>query len=191
MASPISTSFSRLPAENGTGEMYANFVGYPAMAHTAAPEMGVSYDTPPRSNSSSSLAGWKTEMDRQQNPVYQNWNIPMNGNYPAPHQSLSGPSPPPRQPPTFGPRGAPYNQGQAAAANAAYSYAVSQTPGMTAPANMTYAASPNENSGFMDIPMGNTDAIVEMGLTTESGMDRAWLSFMQDCGILDPGKTVA
>ena len=30
--------------------------------------------------------------------------------------------------------------------------------------------------------------LVEMGLTSESGMDEGWLSFMQECGIMDQGK---
>jgi len=29
------------------------------------------------------------------------------------------------------------------------------------------------------------DHLVEMGLTSESGMDEGWLSFMQECGIMD------
>jgi len=32
------------------------------------------------------------------------------------------------------------------------------------------------------------ERLVEMGLTSESGMDEGWLSFMQECGIMDQGK---
>jgi hypothetical protein len=32
------------------------------------------------------------------------------------------------------------------------------------------------------------DPMVEMGLTSESGMDEGWLSFMRECGIMDNGK---
>jgi len=33
------------------------------------------------------------------------------------------------------------------------------------------------------------DHLIEMGLTSESGMDEGWLSFMQECGIMDQGKS--
>lgn len=33
-----------------------------------------------------------------------------------------------------------------------------------------------------------TDPMVEMGLTSESGMDEGWLSFMRECGIMDNGR---
>ncbi|EKM81461.1 hypothetical protein AGABI1DRAFT_54232 [Agaricus bisporus var. burnettii JB137-S8] len=38
---------------------------------------------------------------------------------------------------------------------------------------------PNQNS---------MDPMVEMGLTTESGMDEGWLSFMRECGIMENGR---
>jgi hypothetical protein len=32
------------------------------------------------------------------------------------------------------------------------------------------------------------DPMVEIGLTSESGIDEGWLSFMRECGIMDNGR---
>ncbi|KAL0954269.1 hypothetical protein HGRIS_005397 [Hohenbuehelia grisea] len=58
-----------------------------------------------------------------------------------------------------------------------------------------YGYDPNLYGGLFGAGSSNGMAMgsamsmpVEMGLTTESGMDEGWLSFMRDCGILESGQ---
>ncbi|KAF8656067.1 hypothetical protein AX16_002767 [Volvariella volvacea WC 439] len=72
--------------------------------------------------------------------------------------------------------------GSSAANYAAYlqslsGYAPGQGPTAAAPSAPVFGGGAGVAPGVM----------VEMGLSTESGMDAAWLSFMRDCGILDAG----
>ncbi|KAF8894235.1 fungal-specific transcription factor domain-containing protein [Gymnopilus junonius] len=50
--------------------------------------------------------------------------------------------------------------------------------------NIGMNSDPRGNVNVMD-PMG----VVEMGLSSESGMDAGWMSFMRDCGIMDSTGT--
>jgi len=55
------------------------------------------------------------------------------------------------------------------------------------------ASCPESNSFLGVAPLTQyqdpAEHLVEMGLTSESGMDEEWLSFMQECGIMDQGKS--
>lgn len=40
----------------------------------------------------------------------------------------------------------------------------------------------------LSLSQNTMDPMVEMGLTSESGMDEGWLSFMRECGIMENGR---
>ncbi len=46
----------------------------------------------------------------------------------------------------------------------------------------------NPGTALPALSQNPTDPMVEMGLTSESGMDEGWLSFMRECGIMDNGR---
>ncbi|TFK66166.1 hypothetical protein BDN72DRAFT_844719 [Pluteus cervinus] len=168
-ASPALSTFSDMPlappisrvstTSSIDSQIYSPYIGQPSVVRQTADRSGL----------------WSQGNTGNQRGIFQNWDMQDQPTYTTTSMH-----------PTTGPI---YSQPSGSQITVQSYGTTSSTTGSLAPSS-SYASVNNgqELVDGLNLPVGSSGALVEMGLSTESRMDYAWLSFVQDCGIMDPGK---